>query len=153
MVKQIFINLPVQDLQKTMDFWKALGFTFNPQFTDQNAACLELSGKDGPIYAMLLKKEFFGKFTTRQIADTSSVVEVLNSMSFGSREEIDGLVQKALSAGGKEFRAAEDYGWMYNRNFQDLDGHAWELIYMDMSKAPANPGQEQGKADFKPPQA
>lgn len=153
MIKQIFINMPVADLKRSVEFWQKLGFTFNPQFTDQNAACLELGGKGGNIYSMLLKREFLTRFTKKEVVDASKATEEIQSLALENRQEVDDLVAKAIAAGGKEYRAPEDYGWMYNRNFEDLDGHQWELIYMDMTKVPQNPGEAQPKAEFKPPQS
>ncbi len=137
MVSQIFVNLPIKDLAKTMAFWQSMGFTFNPQFTDDKAGALEL----GPnIYAMLLTEAFFQTFTQKKIADAHASVEVLNALAVGSRDEVDALVDKAVSLGGKEPRQPQDHGWMYSRAFEDIDGHVWEPVYMDFSKLPATPG-------------
>jgi uncharacterized protein len=128
MNKQIFVNLPVKDLDKSKAFFTALGYTFNPQFTDQNAACMIIS--EGSIYAMLLVEDFFKTFTAKRIASAHEVTEVLNCLSCESREEVDALVAKALAAGGTAPRAPQDHGWMYAHGFEDLDGHIWELAYM-----------------------
>jgi uncharacterized protein len=141
MIKQIFVNLAVKDLEKTKAFWAALGFTFNPQFTDQNAAALVLGDN---IFAMLLKEEFFKTFTKKSIADTATTIETINAISVDSREEVDAIFTKAIAAGGKEARPQDDYGWMYNRPFEDIDGHVWEIVTMDMSKMP--PGGPAGTA-------
>ncbi|RJG11753.1 VOC family protein [Massilia cavernae] len=128
MNKQIFVNLPVKDLAKSKEFFSALGYTFNPQFTDENAACMIIS--ENSIYAMLLVRDYFKTFTSKPVASAHEVTEVLTCLSCESREEVDGLVAKALAAGGKAPRAAQDYGFMYSHGFEDLDGHIWELAYM-----------------------
>jgi len=134
MAKQIFVNLPVKDLNKTKKFFSKLGFTFNPRFTDQNAVCM-IIGEN--IYAMLLVKKFFKTFTAdKEISDTKRTTEVLNALSVDSRDAVDEMIEKAIDAGGREFRKAQDYGWMYGRAFEDLDGHIWEVFYMDESKMP-----------------
>ena len=134
MLKQVFINVPVKDLEKTKAFWTALGFSFNPQFTDSTAACL-LLGEN--IFAMLLTYETMKRFTKKTIADATQTTEAINALGGESREEVDTIVTKAIAAGGKETRPAEDVGWMYSRSFEDLDGHQWEVLYGDMSKLPA----------------
>ena len=128
MNKQIFVNLPVKDLDRSKAFFAALGFTFNPQFTDQNAACMIIA--QDSIYAMLLVEDFFKTFTGKAIVNAHEATEVLNCLSCESREEVDGLVAKALAAGGKAPREAQDHGFMYAHGFEDLDGHIWELAYM-----------------------
>ena len=134
MAKQIFVNLPVSDLNKSIAFFTKLGFTFNPQFTDENATCMIIGEK---IYAMLLVDKFFNEFIPgKEIADASKRTEVLVALSAESREEVDRMISNAISAGGNEYRGAADHGWMYMRAFQDLDGHIWEIGYMDESKMP-----------------
>lgn len=128
MNKQVFINLPVKDLNRSKAFFAALGYTFNPQFTDDNAACMIIA--EDSIYAMLLMREFFQTFTEKKIADAHEVTEVLTCLSCESQEEVDTLVAKALAAGGTAPRAAQDHGFMYAHGFEDLDGHIWELAYM-----------------------
>jgi uncharacterized protein len=128
MHKQIFVNLPVKDLEKSKAFFAALGFTFNPQYTDQNAACMVIS--DGSIYAMLLVEEFFKTFTAKPIVTAHEATEVLTCLSCDTRAEVDDLVSKAIAAGGKAPRDPQDYGFMYSHGFEDLDGHIWELAYM-----------------------
>lgn len=128
MNKQIFVNLPVKDLNKSKEFFSALGYTFNPQFTDDNAACMVIA--DNSIYAMLLMEDFFKTFTSKRIASAHEVTEVLTCLSCESREEVDQLVAKALKAGGKVPREPQDHGFMYAHGFEDLDGHIWELAYM-----------------------
>ncbi|MDO8628440.1 MAG: VOC family protein [Nanoarchaeota archaeon] len=135
MVKQIFVNLPVKDLQKSIDFFTKLGFTFNPKFTDENATCMVIGEN---IFAMLLVEKFFKSFITKDVCDTSKSTEALFALAMGSKEEVDVLVDRALEAGGKSYRRSDDYGWMYTRVFADLDGHCWEIFYMDESKMPRN---------------
>ncbi|KAF1068955.1 VOC family protein [Variovorax sp.] len=127
--KQIFVNLPVKDLDKSKAFFNALGYSFNPQFTDANAACMVV--QEGSIHAMLLVESFFKTFTDKAIADTRTSTEVLLCLSCESRAEVDELVAKAVAAGGTTPRAPQDLGFMYGHGFQDLDGHLWELVFMD----------------------
>jgi len=134
-VRQIFVNLPVKDVKKSIAFFKKLGFAYNPQFTDENAACI-IFGEH--IYAMVLAEKFFGGFIPgKAIADAFKSTEVLVALSAESRAEVDSLIKMAESAGGKEYRKAADHGWMYARAFHDLDGHIWEILYMDESKMPS----------------
>ncbi|HRH23249.1 MAG TPA: VOC family protein [Candidatus Magasanikbacteria bacterium] len=128
MVKQIFVNLSVKDLQKSIEFFTKLGFTFNPQFTDENATCMIISEN---IFAMLLVEHRFKDFTKKEIIDASKQVEVLNALSVGSREEVDALLEKALAAGATEPMPPQDHGWMYSRDFEDLYHHVWEVFYGD----------------------
>lgn len=127
--KQIFVNLPVKNLEKSKAFFAALGYTFNEQFTDANAACMVIH--EGSIHAMLLVEDFFKTFTDKSLTDTSKSTEVLLCLSCESRAEVDELVAKALAAGGTVPRPPQDYGFMYGHGFQDIDGHLWELSYMD----------------------
>jgi predicted lactoylglutathione lyase len=126
--RKVFVNLPVRDLQKSMAFFSTLGFSFNPQFTDDKAACMIFSD-DG--YAMLLSEPFFRTFTKREVCDTTKATEALVALSCGSRAEVDELTSKALAAGGQEAMPSQDHGFMYTRNFYDVDGHHWELLWMD----------------------
>jgi uncharacterized protein len=128
MAKQIFVNLPVSDLNKTKTFFAKLGFTFNPQYTNEKAACMIIEKN---IFSMLITKPFFKTFTKKEIADAKKTTEVLVALSAGSRKEVDELIKKAVAAGGKEARDPEDHGWMYGRSFEDLDGHIWEVFYAD----------------------
>jgi len=130
MATQIFVNLPVKDLDKTVQFFTKLGFTFNPRFTDENATCM-IVGKD--IFVMLLVETFFKTFTKKEICDTAKDTEVILALSAESREKVDQMISKAIEAGGMESREPQDYGWMYGRGFQDIDGHLWEILYMDES--------------------
>ncbi|MCP3763347.1 glyoxalase/bleomycin resistance/extradiol dioxygenase family protein [Domibacillus sp. A3M-37] len=129
---KIFVNLPVKDLQKSMAFFSEIGFEFNPQFTDENAGCLVISDH---IFVMLLVEEFFQSFTKRKIADTSASTEVIIALSASSREQVDEIVQKALAAGGKAANDLIDEGFMYGGSFQDIDGHMWEVMWMDENTA------------------
>lgn len=135
MATSIFVNLPVKDLEKSKQFFSKLGYTFNPQFTDEKAACMVISDT---IYAMLLSEPFFkGFIPNKEIADTTKTKEVLMALSTDSRHQVDDMADKAIAAGGKQFREPEDHGFMYARSFEDLDGHVWEVIWMD-------PGHVQG---------
>ncbi|WP_342439487.1 VOC family protein [Paenibacillus sp. FSL L8-0436] len=125
---QLFVNLPVDNLQNSINFFTALGFEFNPQYTDENATCMIINGN---TFAMLLVKEFFNTFTSKKIIDTSGQTEVILAISASSKTEVDELVQKALAAGGKPFNDPVDHGFMYNWSFQDIDGHLWEVMYME----------------------
>jgi predicted lactoylglutathione lyase len=127
---KIFVNLPVKDLNKTIEFFTKLGFKFNPQFTDVNATCM-IVGDD--IFVMLLVEKFFKTFTKKEISDTSKNTEVIVALSVEGRENVDQMINKAIEYGGKESREPQDHGWMYGRSFEDIDGHLWEIIYMDES--------------------
>lgn len=127
MHKQIFINLPVKDLPASKAFFEAMGYAFNPQFTDENAACLVLGDT---LYAMLLTEPFFKGFTAKPVVDARTATEVLVCLSCESREEVDQLVAKARAAGGAVPREPQDHGFMYAHGFEDIDGHVWELAYM-----------------------
>ena len=133
MHKQIFVNIAVNDLPKSKAFFEKLGLTFNAQFTNEQAASLEIGEN---IYAMLLVKEFFKTFTHKTLVDASTSTEVLICLSCESRAEVDALVAKAVAAGGKTPRPVQDYGFMYSHGFEDLDGHIWELMHMDLAAAP-----------------
>ena len=133
MVKQVFINLAVADLQKSMDFYTALGFSNNPQFSDDTAKCMVWSEN---IFVMLLNHEKFSTFTTKQIADTKSKIAGLLSLSLESIDEVNNMMSNGLKAGGIEPNEMRDYGFMQQRTIEDFDGHTWEVFYMDMSKFP-----------------
>ncbi|MBD0360946.1 MAG: VOC family protein [Nitrososphaeraceae archaeon] len=130
MATKIFVNLPVKDLNKTIEFFTKLGFKFNPQFTDENATCM-IVGED--IFVMLLVEKFFKTFTKKEICDTSKNTEVIVALSVEGREKVDQMINKAIEAGGRESREPQDHGWMYGRSFEDINGHIWEIIYMDES--------------------
>jgi predicted lactoylglutathione lyase len=127
---QIFVNLPVKDLKRSVEFFTKLGYTFNPQFTDENAACMVFS-EDG--YAMLLQEKFFKTFTHRPVADARQHTEGIFALSCTSRSEVDDLLAKALAAGATTAMPSQDHGFMYNNSFYDLDGHHWEALWMDPS--------------------
>ena len=127
MSRMIFVNLPVQDLDRSVAFFRGLGFTFNEQFTDRNATCMVLSDQ---ACVMLLVRPFFATFTRKDVADASTTEAILG-VSAESREEVDALVDKALSLGGTAANEPSDEGYMYGRSFHDLDGHAWEVMWMD----------------------
>ena len=128
MNKQIFVNLAVKDLNKSKAFFEALGYTFNPQFTNESGACMVIA--DGSIYAMLLTEPFFKTFIDKPIVQAKEATEVLVCLSCESREEVDDLVAKAIAAGGRAPRPPQDHGFMYGHAFEDLDGHIWELVWM-----------------------
>lgn len=134
MATQIFVNLPVKDLSRSVAFFTALGYTFNPQFTDENATCMIVS--QDHIYVMLLVEKFFSTFTTKTIVDAKTSTEVLLCLSCESRAQVDELVAKAVAAGGSTPTAPKDHGFMYQHSYQDLDGHLWELVYMAPGAAP-----------------
>ena len=134
MATMTFINLPVKDLSKTTDFFSALGFEFDPQFTDENATRMIISEDTS---AMLVVEPFFQGFVApRDIADTSKSQEVIVGLSAESREQVDDLTDKALAGGAQSLGDADDQGFMYMRGFRDLDGHQWSFIWMDMSAVP-----------------
>jgi uncharacterized protein len=128
MATKIFVNLPVKDLAQSVDFFKALGFDFNAQFTDETAACMVVSED---IYVMLLTHTKFKEFTPKNICDATKSTEVLVCLSCESRGEVDELVRKAVAVGGSTYNEPQDHGFMYGHGFQDRDGHIWELIYME----------------------
>jgi predicted lactoylglutathione lyase len=134
MAKQIFINLAVKDLQASMDFYTALGFTNNPQFSDDTAKCMVWCDN---IFVMILSHEKFLQFATKPIADTKSGLAGLFSLSMNSIDEVNNVMANGLKAGGIEPAEMKDYGFMQQRTIEDFDGHTWEIFYMDMSKFPA----------------
>ncbi|MDQ1910795.1 VOC family protein [Paenibacillus sp. GD4] len=132
--KQIFVNLPVKDVKKSMEFYTKVGFEFNLQFTDEKAACLVIGDN---IFSMLLSEEFFQTFTKKSIVDASRSAEVILAISADSKEQVDEIVNKAIAAGGKPSNETQDQGFMYYGSFQDIDGHLWEVVYMDPSAVPS----------------
>ncbi|MCC0807984.1 glyoxalase [Methylobacterium sp. W2] len=132
-MRVIFINLPVKDLEASKTFFGALGFTFNPAFTDETAACMVVSDS---IFVMLLTEPRFRDFITGDISDATKATEVLTCLSCESRQEVDDTLAKALAAGAKPWKPNTDYGFMYGCSFQDLDGHVWELMHMDPAAIP-----------------
>lgn len=138
MAKQVFINLAVTNLERSMAFYTALGFTNNPQFSDDTAKCMVWSEH---IYVMILSHEKFKSFSSKPIADTKNNVAAFLSLSLESPEEMNSLMANGLKAGGTEPNEMRDYGFMQQRTIEDFDGHTWELFFMDMSKFPgAQPG-------------
>ncbi|KPI20737.1 VOC family protein [Streptomyces sp. NPDC086989] len=128
MPTMIFVNLPVQDIDAAKAFWGKLGYSFNPQFSDERTGCLVISDT---IFAMLMTEERFKDFATKEVADATKTTEVMLALSAESREQVDEVVGAALAAGGTEPRPAQDLGFMYGRAFEDLDGHVWEYVWMD----------------------
>lgn len=133
MSKQIFVNLPVKDLARSIDFFTKVGYTFNPHFTDESATCMIVSDT---IYVMLLVEERFKTFTPKPVCDATKNTEVLIALSCENREEVDDIVRKALAAGGSTYNEPQDHGFMYQHGYQDLDGHIWEIFYMDPTAIP-----------------
>lgn len=133
MATRIFLNLPVKNLKNSIQFFTQLGFSFNPQFTDESASCMVISEH---IFAMLLTEARFSEFTKKPIADATKTTEVLIALDAENREVIDEMVRKAAAAGGTIYADPQDHGWMYAHSFADLDGHQWELVYMDESAVP-----------------
>jgi predicted lactoylglutathione lyase len=125
---KIFVNLPVKDLSRSMAFFGRLGYTFNPQFTDANAACMVVTGD---IYVMLLVEEFFKTFVTKPVADAKAATEAIVALSVPSRAEVDRVVETALAAGARRYSDPVDHGFMYQWGFEDPDGHIWEYFWMD----------------------
>ncbi|MCU0963933.1 MAG: VOC family protein [Burkholderiaceae bacterium] len=133
MIRQIFVNLPIRDMQRSQAFFKALGLSFDPRFTNDQGACLEIAQN---IYAMLLVEPFFQGFTKLPVADARKSTEVVIALSCDSRAEVDAWVAQAVAAGGTTPNAPVDHGFMYQHGFADPDGHQWEVFWMDESAAP-----------------
>jgi predicted lactoylglutathione lyase len=125
--KQIYVNLPVKDLQRSVDFFTKLGFTFNAEFTNDKATCM-IVGEN--ISAMLLVESFFQTFTGKPVADATKSTEVINCIALNSQEAVDGMVKAAVAAGGVAPSEVKDHGFMYQHGFEDIDGHIWELVYL-----------------------
>lgn len=132
-VNQIYVNLPVKDVQKTRAFWMTLGFPINEQFSDDKAVCVVM--KEDHIYTMFLKEDFFQTFTNRPYAK-GDTTQVLLAIGVDSREEVDRIINTALENGGSKYSESMDHGWMYQSAFADIDGHQWEVMHADMSKLP-----------------
>lgn len=130
-MKQIFINLPVSDVQRSMDFYTAIGFTNNPQFSDEQGKCMVWSDS---IFLMILSHDKFLSFTNKPIADTKTNIAALHSLSLESTDAMNAMMEKGLAAGGIEPTELRDYGFMQQRTIEDFDGHTWELFYMDVTK-------------------
>lgn len=133
MATKIFVNLPVRDLKRSIEFFTQLGYTFNPQFTDDSATCMIVAND---IYAMLLTHARFKDFTPKEICDATRSTEVLIALSCESRAQVEEMVRKAIAAGGSTYAEPKDHGFMYQHGYQDPDGHIWELFYMDESAIP-----------------
>lgn len=133
MKTNMFLNLPVKDLNRSIAFFTELGFSFNPKFTNEKATCL-IIGEN--INVMLLVEEFYKTFTDKEICNTATSSEAIISISVGSREQVDEMIEKVIKAGESEYKEIKDYGWMYQRNFRDIDGHHWEIFFMDESQIP-----------------
>ena len=133
METKIFLNLPVKDLNKSISFFTQLGFSFDPKFTNEKGTCL-IIGEN--IFAMLLLEEFFKTFTQKEICNTITSTEMIAAISVESRDKVDEIITAVVKAGGKQHNETKDYGWMYQRDFFDLDGHHWEIFYMDESQVP-----------------
>jgi uncharacterized protein len=134
MANNLFVNLPVQDLKKSIAFFTGLGFSFNAQFTDETATCMIVSSD---AFVMLLTEEKFRAFTPNPVCDARKSTEVLVCLACDSRAKVDEMVRKAVAAGGNTYNEPQDHGFMYGHGFQDLDGHIWELMYMDPSAIPS----------------
>ena len=130
MATKIFVNLPVKDLKKSIEFFTKLGYTFNAQFTDETATCM-IVAED--IFVMLLTEPKFKSFTPKQICDATKSTEVLLALSCENRQQVDDMVRKAVAAGGSTYNKPQDHGFMYAHGFQDLDGHIWEAFFMEPS--------------------
>jgi predicted lactoylglutathione lyase len=128
MATKIFVNLPVQNLDRSVSFFAKLGYTFNPQFTDENATCMVIAED---IYAMLLVEKFFKTFTPKPVADARQTTEAIVALSLDSREAVDTLVKTALESGARRYTEPKDHGFMYQWGFEDPDGHIWEYFWMD----------------------
>lgn len=134
MLRQIFVNLPIKDMARSQAFFRSLGLAFNKRFTNEQGACLEIAEN---IYAMLLVEPFFQGFTQLPISDAKKATEVLIALSCDSRTEVDAMVARAVAAGATTPNAPQDHGFMYQHGFADLDGHQWEVFWMDEAAAPA----------------
>jgi predicted lactoylglutathione lyase len=134
MAPQIFVNLPVQDLERSVRFFTALGYSFDPRFTDENATCM-IVGES--IHVMLLVEKFFAGFLDKPVADARHGSEAIVALTCGSRAEVDAIVKAALAAGARRYTEPKDHGFMYQWGFEDLDGHVWEHFWMDESQAPS----------------
>ena len=134
MATKIFINLPVKDLERSKGFFTGLGYSFNPQFTDERAACMVVSEH---IYVMMLVESYFKTFTKKEVSDAHLATQVLLALDATSREEVQQTITKATELGGSIYAEPQDHGWMYQHSFADPDGHQWEIVYMDATKMPA----------------
>jgi predicted lactoylglutathione lyase len=133
MASKIFLNLAVKDLKRSIDFFTKLGFSFNPQFTDEQATCMIIAEN---IFAMLVTEQRFKEFTKKEICNAHKNTEVLIAIDADSREKVDEMVKTAVDAGGSIYMESQDHGWMYGHSFADLDGHQWEIMYLDENAIP-----------------
>ncbi len=133
MATKIFVNLPVKNLSKSIEFFTKLGYIFNPNLTDDSATCMIVSPT---IFVMLLVEERFKDFTKKAIANATKTTEVLLALDFETKEEVDSMVESAIAAGGKIYSEQQDHGWMYSHSYADLDGHQWQLLFMDPNGMP-----------------
>lgn len=134
-INQMYVNLPVKDVQKTREFWTKLGFSINEQFSDEKAVCVIM--KENHIYTMFLTEEFFKTFTDRPVSK-GETTQTLLAIGVNSREEVDNMVKTAVENGGSVYSEPQDHGWMYQSAFADLNGHQWEVMFSDMSQLPAD---------------
>ncbi|WP_027381738.1 VOC family protein [Chryseobacterium daeguense] len=132
-INQIYVNLPVKDVQKTREFWTTLGFSIDEQFSDEKAICVVL--KTDHIYAMFLREDFFKTFTDRPVAK-GETTQTLLAIGVNSREELDAMIKTAIENGGSKYSEPQDHGWMYQSAFADLNGHQWEVMFADPSQFP-----------------
>ncbi|QLC66134.1 glyoxalase/bleomycin resistance/extradiol dioxygenase family protein [Flavobacterium sp. LPB0248] len=135
MKTKIFLNLAVKDLNRAVSFYNGLGFSTNPKFSNEKGACLVI---DENIFVMILVEEFYQTFTKKQICDSKTTSEALIAISVDTREQVDEMMDKAIKSGGTDYNQTNDYGWMYQRTFLDVDGHHWEVFFMDESQIPEN---------------
>jgi uncharacterized protein len=133
MATQIFVNLPVKDLQRSIDFFTHLGYSFNAQFTNENATSMIISDN---IYVMLLVEKFFKTFIPNEIADAQQTTESIICLSADSKQQVDEMIAKAVAAGATTYREPQDHGFMYGHSYRDLDGHLWEIMWMDVNAMP-----------------
>ncbi|TAH40962.1 MAG: glyoxalase/bleomycin resistance/extradiol dioxygenase family protein [Bacteroidetes bacterium] len=133
MATNMYLNIPVKDLNKSNDFFKKLGFSFNPQFSNEQATCVIISES---IFVMMVQEEMFKGFSKKEICDTKKSTEVFIGLSAESKEKVIDMVNAAVEAGGSVYSEPQDHGWMYSHSFADLDGHQWDLFFMDMSAMP-----------------
>ena len=133
MTTQMYLNLPVKNLKRSVEFFTKLGYTFNPQFTNENATCMIVSEN---IFVMLLVEKFFQTFTDKPISDATKNTEAMIGLSCASRAAVDEMVRKAIAAGGTSPRKPVDHGFMYGHGYEDLDGHIWEVFYMEPGATP-----------------
>jgi predicted lactoylglutathione lyase len=135
METKVFINFAVKDLKKSIEFFTKVGYTFNPKYTDETGTCMIISEY---IYAMLLTEPRFKDFTNKEVVDARKTIEVMNAFSCDSREAVDAIFKNGIDAGGTESAPTQDHGFMYAREFEDLDGHIWSYFWMDETAIPQN---------------